>query len=69
MHIFLEFKILTGQSRIGKDLKFKIPKEIEPKKARFCVFCFDEKTSRAERPLGRWGGGGGEGEVFLRGGM
>ena len=69
MHIFHKFKIMTGQNRIGNDLKIKITEEIEPKKARFGVFCFAEKSSRAERPLGRWGGGGGEREGVLRGGM
>ena len=54
VHIFHKFKILTGQNRIGKDLKVKIPEETEPKKARFCVFA-SPKNLRVRR--GPWGGG------------
>ena len=58
VHIFLKFKILTGQNRSGKDLKVKIPEETQTKKTRFCVFCFAENIRVRRGPCG-----GGEVEV------
>ena len=54
MHISLKFKILTGQNRIGKYLKVKIPEESSRKMLVFCVFA-SPKNLRVRR--GPWGGG------------